>query len=212
MRRILAVPFLLLPAQAISQDVSKCLEIHDNFERWSCYDDTAGYVAPEKETAELEGRSTLDNVNENNWRTQTEKSEFEDTQDIYLSVQSEGTLMCNDFGPSQKASLWIRCLENTTAIFIDTSCHLASGFHGYGKVDIRIDEEDAFSRDFNASTDNRALGLWSGGQSIPIVKRLFGKDTLRMRFTPFNKSPVSAEFKISGLEEKIVSLRESCGW
>ena len=114
MRRILVVPFLLLPVQAVSQDVSKCLNIHDNLERWSCYDDAAKYVAPEKEASKPENPTKIDYGTDDNWQVQTKKSEFEDTQDIYLSVQSEGTLMCNNFGANRQANLWIRCLENTT--------------------------------------------------------------------------------------------------
>lgn len=33
-----------------------------------------------------------------------------------------------------------------------------------------------------------------------------------VRFTPFNESPVTAKFNITGLEEAIKPLRDSCGW
>ena len=110
------------------------------------------------------------------------------------------------------ATLLLRCLENTTAIYITTNCYLSSGYGGYGRVDVRLDDTPAFHSDMDASTDNKALGLWRGNRSIPFIKRMLGKDRMIVRFTPFNESPVTAKFDIAGLEEAIKPLRESCGW
>jgi type VI secretion system protein VasI len=103
-------------------------------------------------------------------------------------------------------------MENTTAAMIVTSCHMASGFQGYGDVEYRIDDNPARTLSFEASTDNSALGLWSGGEAIPFIKALAGGKTLIMRFTPFNESPTTARFDISGLEAELEPLRAACGW
>lgn len=203
---------------SIAQDVSRCLTISDNLERWSCYDDAAGYKPASDEPEDSEqpsdtpARVVIDYDAGRNWTARTRVSEFEDTTDVFLSTPSKAPLMCSDFGGQREATLMIRCLENTTAVIINTHCHVASGFQGYGEVDVRIDDEAAFNRSFDASTDNSALGLWNGGSAIPFVKRLLDKETLRLRFTPFNKSPVTAEFDISGLDAKIGELRDNCGW
>jgi len=62
------------------------------------------------------------------------------------------------------------------------------------------------------STDNKALGLWSGGESIPVIKKMFGKKQLIARMTPFSESPITVEMDITGLDAAIEPLRTACGW
>jgi type VI secretion system protein VasI len=138
-------------------------------------------------------------------------SDFQDTMDVFMSVMSEDPVSCGFLG-SKKIRLYARCVENTTALIISTHCHVASGFSGYGTVEYRIDDNPASKRGFDESTNNRSLGLWNGGSSIPFLKSLFGAQELLVRFTPFNESPVTAKFNISGLEDAIAPLRESCHW
>jgi type VI secretion system protein VasI len=116
------------------------------------------------------------------------------------------------FGATDEATLYILCMENRTSLFVVTNCHLASGFQGYGDVEYRIDDKPAKTRAFDASTDNTSLGLWSGGASIPVIKELIEGSALLVRFTPFNHSPVTARFSITGLDEAIKPLRTARGW
>lgn len=169
-------------------------------DRLSCYDTALGRDTVTTETA-----------TENAWAISTETSDFKDTTDVFMSVQSEEPVSCGYSG-SRKLKLLLRCMENTTALYINTHCHVASGFHGYGRVEYRIDSHPARKRNFTDSTDNRALGLWSGGKSIPLIKSMFGADRLLVRFTPFNENPVSASFAISGMEDAIAPLRKNCNW
>ena len=62
------------------------------------------------------------------------------------------------------------------------------------------------------STDNRALGLWRGGESIPVIKSMLGKRRMIVRATPYGDSPFMAEFIIAGLDEEIEPLRNACSW
>lgn len=64
----------------------------------------------------------------------------------------------------------------------------------------------------DASTSNRALGHFSGGKAIPLIKRMLGKEQMLTRFTPFGESAVTANFPIKGVEEAIKPLREACKW
>lgn len=146
------------------------------------------------------------------WLALTETSSMTDDTNHFVSVQSESFQQCRQYGNTGPITLTARCLEDTTAIMIHGDCHLASGFSGYGEVTWRTDEDKPTTRQFEASTDSSALGLWSGRQSIPAIKELFGKERLVVRFMPFGMSPVEATFDISGLEEAIGPLREECGW
>ncbi|WP_420328715.1 type VI secretion system-associated protein TagO [Mameliella sp.] len=196
---LLASVVLAQPALA---DPGGCVPIENDLDRLSCYDKALGRDATVQDLPKENGK----------WQVQTEKSDFKDTTDVYMTVRSEEPLTCNRFGPSRPATLMVRCLENTTSLIIHTDCHLASGFQGYGKVEYRVDDRPAKSRNFDASTDNSALGLWSGGRSIPLVKEFFGGHSLLVRFTPFSQSPVTAKFDITGLEDSIDELRSSCSW
>lgn len=182
--------------------VADCVAIENDLDRLACYDRATGREPETAVVADLGG----------NWSIRTDTSEFKDTSDVYMSVESEEPLSCGMFNTEQKARLILRCKENTTSLIIVTACHLASGFHGYGRVEYRIDDEKARSRNFDESTDNKALGLWNGGSSIPFIKQMFGHERALFRFTPFNESPVTARFDISGVETAIAPLREACHW
>lgn len=195
---------LFLTCVVFGQDASaqECVAIENDLDRLACFDKQAGR-APTIEDVK---------VGTGNWLVRTETSEFEDTTNVYLMVTSDEGLRCRSYGAPKKATLYLRCLENTTSIYISTDCHLASGFQGYGQVDYRIDDKPSASRGFDASTNNRALGLWTGGSAIPFIKKLFGAKRLLVRFTPFNENPVTAKFDISGVEEAVRPLREACSW
>lgn len=198
MKNLLAAALSITAGVACAAD---CTLIDDDTERLACYDKKSGRVADAAPTPKGEN---------GNWKTEIEKSEFKDTTDVFLSISSEDHVYCRGYEPVR---LVARCLENTTSLIIATqSCHLTSGHGGYGRVEYRIDDRKAKERSLTDSTDNRALGLWSGGRSIPVLKELIGSERLLLRFTPYNQSPVTARFDTAGLENAIKPLREACGW
>lgn len=197
-RLALLMTVVALPAHA---DPAACGKISRDLDRLACYDAAIG-LTPEQTTLQTDSK----------WTVRVEKSDFEDTTDVYLSLQSDEPLSCGRFGSPQRANLLLRCMENTTAIYIGTNCHLTSGHGGYGNVDVRLDDEKAFTASMQDSTDNKALGFWSGGRSIPFIKRMIGKERMIVRFTPFSESPTTATFSIAGLDEDIAPLRSACKW
>ncbi len=201
MRKLVIAAIILFGAPAAAQ--SDCAGIENDLDRLACYDLASGRTPVSETELDVSG----------DWDVEIKTSEFKDTTDVFLRVQSEEPLSCGmGFGAPQHATLMLRCMENTTALYISTDCHLASGFQGYGTVEYRIDDRPARSRGFTDSTDNRALGLWRGAQAIPFVKELLGADRLLTRFTPFGESPVTAQFPITGLDTAIMPLREACSW
>lgn len=200
MRILLAVLASIAATHAASEE---CPAIENDLDRLACYDlesgRTAQTVTPETSTNETGA-----------WDVRIQKSEFKDTTDVYLTVESDGDLTCGY--TSAPASLIARCRENTTSIIISTQCHLTSGYGSYGNVEYRVDDKPAKTRGFDDSTNNRALGLWRGSRSIPMIKELFGGEKLLVRFTPYSESPVTAEFPIAKIETAIEPLREACSW
>ena len=202
MHRILTMAVLAaaLPMCAQAQTTPDCSAIENDLDRLSCYDLNSGRTA-----------RTVVETEKSAWSVRSEKSDFEDTTDVFLSVNSDEPVGCGYAG-NRPITLFVRCTENTTAFIIATHCHVASGFNGYGQVEYRIDNQKTRKRNFDESTNNQSLGLWNGGTAIPVIKSMFGAEKLLVRFTPFNENPVSASFSISGIAEAIVPLRESCKW
>lgn len=228
---------LLATVSAPSFGQESCFAIGNPIERLECYDiwateqagEPIGTVAVKAAIAEKADIANTDKADEpaavgasekpddppppeTAWTVNQRKSAMVDTTDVFVTTYSEAPVMCAQYGNSGTLSVILRCMENTTSVIIAGDCHMASGFHGYGEVTYRLDDNKARSRNFDASTDSRALGLWNGGSAIPFIKDMFGKETLLVRFTPFGMSPVDAEFDISGTEDAVKDLRTSCNW
>lgn len=189
----------LIGSSAAAQE---CASIDNDLDRLACYDKQSGRTPSAKLEPDPVG----------NWTVRTDKSEFKDTTDVFLTLQSDEPVNCSQFGSPEKAMLVLRCMENTTTFYLNTNCHLTSGHGDYGRIEYRVDETKAKSRNFTESTNNKSLGLWNGGRSFPFVKELLGADKLLMRFTAYGQSPTTARFSISGLDEAIEPLRSECGW
>lgn len=202
MRVFALFPAILAADLATAGDFSRCVSIDSELDRLDCYDKESGRT-PTVENSRPSGK----------WGVRVEKSEFKDTTDVFMSVASEAPINCGRISGPAYAQLYLRCHENTTAIYISTQCHLASSrYNSYGDVEIRIDDNASRTVPMDSSTSNDSLGFWSGGQAIPLIKSMLDGDILLTRFTPFSESPVTARFEISGISEAIKPLRESCGW
>lgn len=145
------------------------------------------------------------------WQYATQKSKIDDSTNVWLTLESNDNLP-GRFVSSAPAVLTIRCMENRTSVFFQFADHFLADIEGYGDITYRIDSKPARKRSFSESTDNEALGLWSGGAAIPFAKELFSGEAMFVRAVPFNESPVEAEFNIKGLADAIRPLRKACGW
>lgn len=175
-----------------------CAEITSDDARLLCYD--------------VLFRTTLNSqIPEMEWVVDIQTSQMTDEETVSLIVVSNESVDCS-FGRQSRTSLILRCLENTTSAIFHTQCHMASGHGGYGNVTYRVGDNAPETREFEASTNNRALGLWRGAQSIPFIQDLLGQDRLLVRMTPYGSNPIEVSFNITGIDEEIVPLREACNW
>ncbi|WP_405048312.1 type VI secretion system-associated protein TagO [[Roseibacterium] beibuensis] len=180
----------------------ECSDISADVERLECFD--LAFPASEvSETGPERGSQ---------WTVQSETSAMTDETSVFLSVRSENPVTCS-WNRGGYPVLFVRCLENTTSIIFSTDCHMTSSrYNNYGDVTYRLDNEEPRTRGFTESTNNRSLGLWSGGEAIPFIRAMLDNERLLARMTPFSDSPIEMEFNISGLDQAIVPLREACGW
>ncbi|HGG03962.1 MAG TPA: hypothetical protein ENK28_00745 [Aliiroseovarius sp.] len=145
------------------------------------------------------------------WDVKTSTSALDDSQTVILR-QVADRKVTDKFGNGDYPVMIIRCLENTTSIYIVAGGHFLSDHQGYGLVEYRLDQGAKRQIEMKASTDNTALGLWRGRSAIPFLKSLFDKEIIVMRITPLSKAPAEFSFDIGGLSEAIVPLRNSCNW
>lgn len=202
MRMATAIGFALLCSSSAIAAPADCISIEVDLDRLACYDREAGRTPTAAPVSRPAGE----------WRIHKETSKLTDQPTIVMMVQSDESIDCG-WNRGGKISLILRCMENKTVLYFDTGCHMASSdYNDYGEIVYRIDEEAARTVSGDASTDNRALGLWSGGRSIQVIKQMFGKSQMVARMTPYSENPFVATFNIAGIEETIKPLREACHW
>lgn len=179
-----------------------CIGIDNDLDRLACYDREHG------RTSRIEPVATP----ADNWSVSEETSTLTDDRNVYVTVRSEDTYSCR-WNRDNRATLMLRCLENTTSLIIRTGCHMtASRYSDYGDVTYRLDDDPAATVSMNNSTNNESLGLWRGGQPIPVIRSMFGKSQMIARLRPYGENPITVTFNISGVEEAISPLREACNW
>lgn len=195
--------FVFLPiSRASHASIDDCIRIENDLDRLACYDKAAGRTPKSERVAAASPA----------WAIRKETSKLTDRTNVYMAVESEETIDCG-WNRGKKIRLIVRCRENTTALIFHTGCHMTSSrYNDYGDIILRIDREKAQTVRGNESTNNRSLGLWNGGSSIPIIKQMFGKEQMIVRMTPYGENPFTATFQIAGLEKAISPLRQACSW
>ena len=184
----------------MERSFAKCVEIDNSVERLVCFDRTAAELGLVKTVEPVTGVGK--------WRVSTETSKVDDSTNVFMRVKADAEVQKSRLW-SGYPELWIMCRENTTSFFVSYPFFITTD---KAYVTYRYDKDRAASRNMNMSTDYKAFGLWSGGSSIPFVKRMFAKRRLLIRVTPHGESAVTSEFDISGLSEAIKPLRKACKW
>lgn len=145
------------------------------------------------------------------WIVTEDTSAFDDSRTVVLTIDSNEAIR-GQFGGPGPVTMFLRCKENRTVLYLWLNDLFLSDIQGFGVVDYRIDDQKAATVRMESSTDNKALGLWDGGKSIPFLKKLMDGQRVVFRATPFNESPVEFSFDLTGLETAISPLREACSW
>ena len=213
--RILQVLFLIVGLIAIQgafgaaradqlsdvlREIERCAVIESTISRGECYDSLANRLelAPRVEQRRSAGR----------WQLGLDQSEFDDTKSVYLSLDADEKVKVSRYDVV-RPKLWLRCMENTTALFVDYK-----HFLGSDRIDVeyRIDRAAAQRGRWSISTDHHAAGLWRGAGAIPFIRRLLGKDRLLIRLTPYGENTSTVSFTVTGLETAVGELAAACNW
>lgn len=199
LKAVFLIAFLSIGGAPFSsaEAAQRCVDISDDERRLKCFD--------------LEFRKTRDVSGRAEWTLIEEKSRIDDSTNVFLHVKSLEPIS-RRFGGQDSASLWISCRENSTDLYINFAQNFMSDHDGGGRVITRIDQKPARTISMQVSSNNEALGLWSGSTSIPFIKSMLGGETMFVRATPFSESALSMDFPIAGLEDAIEPLRAACKW
>jgi len=205
--RISAITAVLLSGSIVNaqtEDTSECLAIKDDIPRLACYDAALKYVKDDAGVVEVEAETPI--ATGQHWRLTEENSALDDRTDIWLSVTSKNT-EGNSIGSPIRATLFMRCMENKTNVLI--------GFDRYTtdnqNVRFRLDDTPVQSQWMETMRGGDGIGVWSGGPAIPLIKKFLGHSKLVIGYNTYT-GPVEFEFDISGLDQRIEPLANSCGW
>jgi len=174
-----------------ASDLSQCIKIESPLDRLSCYD-------------EKSGRTPKAEMNKSGkWKVSVETSKMKDTTDITIIQSSENNVQCNYGG--NKINLYIRCKENAVdVLFYGGGC-----FFTETSAEFRLDKEQTYKEDMVVSTNNKALFIRNPKS---FIKKMFDKNQLYWRVSPYNESPILAEFDITGLKDVIAKHDDTCLW
>lgn len=185
---------------AIGQEtVGACATIDEDLARLACYDHAVGRSP------------TPDPTPETHWRVRSTKSDFTDQTDVYISTLAEGPLKCSY---RDTPSLYVRCLEGETNVFISHGCYAPPDRHtGKIEVQLRVDDKPTTTRRLYTTQDDKGFGWWDYASSMNTIRvLLLDHNTLVVRFSPYREAPQIARFNISGLREVMKTTAPSCVW
>ena len=199
MRSLLVMLMTVIAVGAgVSEDVLKCASIKGDAQRLECYDAVASRL-------EKAGSGSEPATGVGKWSVTTEQSPIDDTMNVYLSLEAEDVI--NTGYELIRPVLHLRCAEDKTTLYIVWNLYLGSGSI---LVLTRFDHEKASYRNWNISTDNKAI--FAPGRDTRYAKKLMKHDMLLVRLTPSGRSPVTAAFDLSGLAAAIQPLQKACHW
>lgn len=213
MKRALLILNLMI-APAASAEESKfenCHEMSTDYIRLMCYDKETGYTKPQKNEPVQQPEAKIEQKQANvasgaQWRYAEEKSALDARKDVWLSVSSKNTEP-NSIGSPIRATLWARCMENKTNLFI--------GFDSYTTDDqnvrYKIGDGSIKKQWMQTMRGGDGIGIWSGSKAIPFIKNLLDQQILVIAYDTYN-GPVEFTFDISGLKARIEPLATECGW
>ena len=151
------------------------------------------------------------NLPNSNWIVKTINTSNAAKPTIYVATKSKNGKLSRD-GPDIPAKMLIRCMNNTTAVLFEFPGYEMSDVREFSEIVYHTGGESDDILELSMAADKSILGVWKGFRSIPFVRKLFNKQNLNILATAKNGVDITAEFDISGIENSITKLRNSCEW
>tara|TARA_R110001592_G_scaffold167023_3_gene402310 strand:- start:915 stop:1520 length:606 start_codon:yes stop_codon:yes gene_type:complete len=197
---IICLILLVLPTSLLAQvdqsEFATCAVIDGDLARLECYDSLAtesGLAGPQQVTTAVNGVEK--------WSVDIKTNPIDDSTTVTLILRADSGQ--SRFG--QPIALVARCRSNSTDLYINWQDYLGSE----ASVLARVGSGQAVTSRWSLSTDKQASFHPS---PINFLKELIEADRLVAQVTPYNESPVTAIFNLSGIQNAIKPLRETCSW
>jgi len=146
------------------------------------------------------------------WEVKIETSPMDDSTNVWLSVEADEPALSAAPGPYHTPALNITCREGVTDMSVWFGGHDMADYQEY-PVTYRVGNETAQQTTrFELDTSEEHLGLWGGRYTTEFVKALMGHDRFVIEALASGGEILRVVFDITGLEQAIIPLRESCGW
>jgi type VI secretion system protein VasI len=144
------------------------------------------------------------------WSVSEAQSPMDDSKTVMLGLDADAPIQAWLETPTP--SLWIRCKEHKTSVYIYTGSPTSPEYGEYGtaKVRIRFDKGAAVTQRWTLTTDSKGLVAPAG--AVALARRVANAETMIFQFTPHNASPATATFMVKGLKEKLPLVAQACGW
>lgn len=190
-----ALTFSFLSNAAITdKEYASCASIDGDLARLICFD----AMAKDKK---LDGpqKVTSNPGDTGKWEVSSKTNPIDDTTTVVLSLLA-------DSGKSRYGEsifLIARCKEGSVDFYIGWQDFLGSD----ARVLTRVGKGKATTTDWTVSTDKKAS---FHPNPIGFLKSMEGEGSLIAQVTPYNESPSTAIFDISGYDEAIKVLRLIC--
>lgn len=214
---------LALPVTPAAAE-STCPQIADDTERLACFDATYPNLPPSRvisgSTAPTGTPDSPDAPGNDEpvadltagfgaWLMDGQTSETTGTPDVFLWVDATEEIQCG--GQTVRPSLFMRCMDNETAVLLVTDCEVTSEGVG-GLVSYRVDDGPTRLRTFTERTDRTALGLWTYAAATPLLRDVKGGSEMVMRFSPAGESrQQELVFPIAGVDQAVAEVDKACG-
>lgn len=182
-------------------ELAECQSEVNGTKRLACYDK----IFPQDKPDDTESMPEQA-VNHGKWQTSVTTSPVDDTKNVVLSLSSNDYIR-TPFGETVAPTIYVACREKKTEVFINWDVYL--GLEQTSML-YRLDKQKAVEKNWSISTDTKAV--FYKGSDIDFVRTLAKADKMYVRITPYNESPVSATFELSGLSDALKPLQEACGW
>lgn len=184
-------------APSWAQDPQTCAAIDDSLRRLDCFDRMFPRVSAPEKTADRDLASP--------WRVTEERSPIDDSPTVSAVLAPE-RVSYTGLGRGT-AFLAIRCRENTTSLIVSTNMFMVAD---PVKVTTRIGDQPSRTSGWNRSTDYKAVGLWRGGDSIPLLKEFV--DDARFVVRIEEDDTITAEYNLADVSAQIGKIRAACNW
>lgn len=186
-------------AQVSDREVLVCHEQKDDAARLACYDEIGARVTAVREAEKTGGK----------WRVTSRDSKFSDTPDVYVTLPADDTV--NDLLAGEvRPVLWLACTDGKMTGYINFGFTIGGGKK---QIEYRIDGSAPQTASLETSSDFQALGNFKNpDQLTETLKLWFGSREFVIRTVSISNEPMVATFDLTGIEEAVEPLRQSCGW